>query len=56
MLKQLKLATVVTFFTLIMATYGQFCIRNEVLAALEELEIRNPQNIAFQSNQSANIR
>ena len=55
MLKQLKVATFLTFFALILATYGQFCIRNEVLAALEELEIRNPQNIALQSNQSANI-
>ena len=55
MLKQLKLATFLTFFALMIPTNGQCCIRNEVLAALEELEIRNPQNIALQTNQNSNI-
>ena len=56
MSKRLELATAVILFVLILAAKSQRCIRNEVLAALEEMEIRNPESIAFQLNQSANIR
>ena len=56
MSKRLELATAVILFALILAAKSQRCIRNEVLAALEEMEIRNPESIAFQLNQSGNIR
>ena len=55
MLRQPVPAVILVFFKLISVTSSQSCIRNEVLAALEELENRGPPGELLQSNQSGNI-
>ena len=55
MLRQLLPAIILIFFKLISVTSSQSCIRNELLAALGELENRSPPGGPLPSNQSGNI-
>ena len=55
MLRQLVPAVILVFFKLISVTSSQSCIRNEVKAAIEELENRSPPGGSLQSIQCANI-
>ena len=48
MLRQLLPAILLIFFMLISLTSSQSCIRNEVRAALEELENRSPSGVSLQ--------
>ena len=55
MLQRVIPVIILAFFSLLPATSSQSCIRNEVLAAIEELEHRNQPVVSTPGNQSGSI-
>ena len=55
MLRRVIPVVILAFFNLLAVTSSQNCIRNELLAAIEELEHRNHPVVLTPSNQSGSI-
>ena len=55
MLRRLIPVIIVVFFNLLLGIYSQNCIRNELLAALEELEHQNHPVVSNPLNQNSSI-